>query len=480
MLKKQYYLTDKKNNEFGFRVLNFDKYFVYYHQEVEVKSIKTEGREILVVGIILDPFKPYYTTEQILKSCLQVSTIEELLEQTQKYSGRFIILAKFNGEVFLYGDAFGQRQIYYSLNEGVLVSSSLKIMESLLKVNAISNIKKEILDSKKFKEREYSWLGAESIIDGVTKLLPNKYLNLSSRIEKRIVFNYNEMSKRNDFIEYAAQILSGTIEAITIRYDSFLALTAGWDSRILLAASKNYKSKITYYTFNLSFESEEDVNISQEICKKNELIHRIYEPKELTEEFLDLYKKSNYLPRIMPKTKILQQHFYNNNPLAVNINGNGGEIFRCYYGNKKSYNISSKILIYLAGYNLKFPFFVNEIERWIEEAKEVAKNNKIPILDLFYWEQKMGNWAATASNELDIAMEEVSPFNNRELLLTLLTLNRNSRIFPNYFGIRKLIKTLWSELLEFPFNPQIKGKNVIKAYLKKHTLLRYFFIRLKG
>jgi hypothetical protein len=89
----------------------------------------------------------------------------------------------------------------------------------------------------------------------------------------------------------------------------------------------------------------------------------------------------------------------------------------------------------------------------------------------------MGNWGALAPFEQDIAIEEISPFNNRSLIATLLKVHPSKRKAPNYELFRKLIQALWSDTLLEPINP---GENLLKNIIKEKTLIRYYALKGKA
>lgn len=78
----------------------------------------------------------------------------------------------------------------------------------------------------------------------------------------------------------------------------------------------------------------------------------------------------------------------------------------------------------------------------------------------------MGNWGATYPYEQDIAIEEISPFNNRFLLLSLLFLPNKIRKKENPIFYKKIIKNLWEDCLNIPVNP-ILNNNIYKELKNK-------------
>lgn len=475
MYSKQYYITKSLTNPFDFLRGNIGKLNVFYNDELEFFNAKKGRKELVLLGKMFDPFAPKKLPEEILSEIISIKGLIEILKHLQGFSGRWVLVIKDDEEYYVLNDSFAQRQVYYS-EKKILLSSSLKIISELETDLEITQEKEKLLTNPVFARKEYTWLGTSTIFNGISKLLPNHYLNVFTKETTRIPFDI-EKFKELDLTIFIEQILKSTINYLTNNYEVHFPITAGWDSRLILAASKDFINKINFYTFGEDNDTNEDVKISKAFSKKNKLNHQIFQKKPLVEEFLEKYKEMNYFPRIMKKTSIIQHHYFNNYHNSVNINGNGGEVFRCFYGNDESYTIPINKLIVLAGYNKKFNLFKDDLHEWLQETNKVSKLYKIPILDLFYWEQKMGNWAASASTELDIAMEEISPFNNRDLLLAFLSVNRKDRIYPNFKFIREVINNMWSEVLEFPFNAD---ENKLVNFIKRNTRLRYFMLVAKN
>jgi len=83
--------------------------------------------------------------------------------------------------------------------------------------------------------------------------------------------------------------------------------------------------------------------------------------------------------------------------------------------------------------------------------------------------------------EQDIAIEEFSPFNNRKLLMVLLSFEEKHRKGPRHNAYRAIIEHLWKEVLEEPINPlttKEKVKRIVKDILP--VRLKYKFKELKG
>ena len=97
----------------------------------------------------------------------------------------------------------------------------------------------------------------------------------------------------------------------------------------------------------------------------------------------------------------------------------------------------------------------------------------VNILDLFYWEHRMGSWQAQSQLKWDIAQESFTPFNHRKLIEIMLSVDSKFRQEPEYIFFKKIIQNLWPVLLKEPINPDKTFKESVKAFLLKMGIYKY-------
>jgi len=257
-----------------------------------------------------------------------------------------------------------------------------------------------------------------------------------------------------------------------------LAVTSGLDTRILLAASKGIREDVFYYIQkfgNLNYKSA-DIKIPLKLLPKLNLKFNVIEcEKKIDNEFDSILKKNVSIIQ-SDKKKVLYYNFYKNFQGKLNVGGNVTEIARNFYNSTDNPNTAEKLAeIFREGGD---KFVIRNFEKWLNETKTIASKFGIDILDLFYWEQRIGNWCASFGADLDIAIEHFYPFNCRKLLEILLSVNKKYRKYPDYSLYKELIKQLWPDTLKEPINPlNISGKiqSLIILFLKKTHL--YFLAR---
>ena len=96
-------------------------------------------------------------------------------------------------------------------------------------------------------------------------------------------------------------------------------------------------------------------------------------------------------------------------------------------------------------------FIREEIRKWRESIQGNSFNYL--LLDLFYWEHRMGGWQAQSQLEWDIVQEVFTPFNSRELFDIMLSIDPLKRKCEKPSLYIDTMKYLWSEVLNEPVNP---------------------------
>ena len=479
MFRNQYLIVTEriKSNFQGISSTYFHGLNVYPHSYTNTSIAKHLETEIFLIGYVIDPQNPEDSNEEIINHLVQQCPTEELFfQKIQILSGRYVLIYKNKASFIVIGDACNLRQIYFNFFDNqIILTSSVKMFLTYYDYDwEICQLKKDFINEPIYKQKESAWYGNKSIDDRLSKLLPNHYLDLNKKEVKRIpLYSPKQFSSEDDIIDFVSLMLKGTFASLANRYKIIQALTAGLDSRILLAASKDYTEKIQFYVFHHNDHSPDPPNVwvSQALAQKLKLNYASIKPDELRTEFLNEYKKEHIIPRILTKTTHIQYYKdYYSDPNVINVNGNASAMSKCHYGytNQK---ISLEMLLFFSGHYLsKNEFVRQELEAWLTDASQYAEKYEIPILDLFYWEQRMGNWGALQSFEKDIAIEEVCPFNNRSIHTSLLKVKPSRRASPDYKFFKKLLQSLWPETFSEPIN---LDKNNLRGVIKRNAMLRY-------
>jgi len=483
MFKNQYLITNKKlSNSYELQSIFFNNLYVYLHPSLNISTSKNQSTVILLLGYIIDPFNAQKGNDDIVNFLVErCDTKEALFNELQSLSGRFILLYKNDSDFIALSDVCALKQLYYGFqDQDIFLTSSPKMFLSLYGIELkISSLKQNFINLNEYKLSEFEWYGDKCIDDRLMKLLPNHFLDIQKKKVLRIPIFFKNILNERDTIEYASSILQGSINAITQRYNVIQPLTAGWDSRLLLAASKKFIDKIQFYIFDHWKDNSHhaDIRIPKKLSSNLGLNFQVLQPEKLNKNFLANYRREHIFSNILPKTSDIQYHYYNHSDRnIIRVNGVGGGIIKCFFGYTK-HKITPKILISLSGYSGKSEYINHEIHAWFNDAKKYAEEYRIPLLDLFHWEQKTAHWAASYAFEQDIAIEEFCPLYNKNFLLSVLRINPKKRSNPNCLFFRRLINYLWDDALAEPINPAGFLK-YLRKLVKRNAMVKYYKSRI--
>jgi hypothetical protein len=311
--------------------------------------------------------------------------------------------------------------------------------------------------------------------NNIKHLQPNHYLDLQKI--KSIRFWPNKQLTTiplKQGVEIGSKLLTGTIESANNRYELTLPVTAGNDSRLLLAATKNIKEEVFYYIIKHQSYTQQhhDIKIPRKLFSKIGVPFNVIEySNDVDEEF----KKQYYLNCEFATDNdlaLIYNVFYKKLPNKINLPGRLGSISRNFYTTYRK-NISPEILAKMYKYG-NSEYAINIYSNWLNEISDLASNYGYNILSLFDLEENNGNFHTQFQSYKDIAQEEFAPMNNRLLLNTFLSVPIKYRnIYTNYF-FKEMIKYMWPELLSVPINPHLN-----KYYFATKLKLYWFFRMIK-
>ncbi len=461
-ISNQFILTKSLRSETVFQnnILSIGNYHFYYGQNLSMVKTENSFLKLIVVGELYDFRNPEWTNKQIVNQLLKnFQKIDEVLFKTYAISGEYVffIFNKNSFEFKVFSDASAQFEIFYSITdeENMIISSSHRL------VNMFSPLKEDISTQAIEFYKSEAFLNRRSFVGYVTnyinlmRLKPNHYLNINTGEQeryfpnkKKLEYNLKETSKK------CAKMIKGYIEAASKRNKLLIPVTGGWDSRVLLASSKNITQNCVYYVFyNNKLSPKYDVTIPQKIFQKLNIPFYIFkndlltpaEEMELEQECFEeiLFPRAQSCRNIK---KILLKY-----PNYLNLNGNISEIARLEFD--EIFNLNPHKIAFIE----KYPFLeyaFNHYKVWFEKNHGLFRKMGYRTLDMLYWEENCGNWVAKYKSESRIlGLKTFSPFNSRELLLSLYGLPKKYRRKQNPVVYKKMIEILWPEVLHVPVNP---------------------------
>jgi hypothetical protein len=240
----------------------------------------------------------------------------------------------------------------------------------------------------------------------------------------------------------------------------------------LLSACKTIAPDIYFYTLQyreLTVQSH-DMAIPKRLLHSLGYDHHVIDcRKEIDPDFDHVYGLNTPMAHNNDWGKIAYGMLVGGYPLErVAVKGNCSETCRCFYykaGNHQSIEAPDQIIDVVERAWRRIPFVCEQMASWYDKTKRVSEASGIDILDLCYWEHRMGSWQAQSQLEWDIIQEAYTPFNHRGLLETMLSTPSRHRCAPDYLLYKEICKVLWPRVLEEPINPP--APESAKEWLKR-------------
>ena len=454
--RRQFLLTPEKIAELrSWPVLRIGQMNLYTHPDLEVTVCRQNSACLVLLGFLFDYENPHRGNQEILQCLSRCECFDALLRLTDRYGGRFVIIYRDNTEFSLFHDAAGQREVYYA-TDSIAVGSQPKLIRLSTKaIKDTSDAATAFYTSDRFVKKSI-FVGDRTHYTNVRHLKPNHYLNILERRSVRF-FPAEALCPLpvEEVVTNVGTMLKGFLSAVKHRRRMALAVTAGWDTRILFASSIDMSQDVDYFIFNHGKLSEGhcDIQIPRRMLKQQGLeFHVLRYGQDVDESHLTVFKESIDFPRLELAPFIfngLDRYF----PDHMLINGNVSEIARNFYETIAHPN--GKQLAFVYGYP-GLEYAQDTYSQWLHGTRDIFRRYGYETTDMFYWEEQMGNWAAKAKTEYDLAGLYYSPFNSRKLLTMLLATDRRCRDHHSSRLYRKLLESLCSDVLDMPINPDAK------------------------
>lgn len=479
LFTRQFLLTKKptKNLE-GWKQSTIGEYNLYTHPKLETCQFAENNVELLLIGYFFDYEKPEATNLDILRDLVN-EAFEPYIRHLDKYTGQFVLLRKDETSFTLISDAGAQREVYYNAEVSVLASQP-KLMQLVDKGIPHSNkLADDFYKSAKFNKYRI-YIGDTTQYNNIKHLKPNHYIDLSaSNVIRFFPYKQKEENSFEFVVDESIKRITGFMNSMAKRYENVaLPVTAGYDSRLLFAASQ--KIKCRYYIFRHR--------------KLNDHHYDIYVPKKIFKHYPD-YRFEEIIYDETPDEKSIKLHessidFPRTQNTALIFNGFGknfseyivpdtimSELARNRYGNFKKLNADD--LSYLNHY-YRNEFVTDEYQKWLNDSQDIILANGYHIPDLFYWEEVMGNWAAKSKTEYGLATEFFSLLNSRELIDLMMSVNIQYRQPNNNILYNTIIKKCSPQALSQPMNPSRRtSMQILMQKMGIFDIYRFVKIKLK-
>ena len=418
--------------------------------------ITADGYSIgLFLGYTISPTNQYAPKVTSVPQTLDLDNAAALENWIYSWRGRYVVVISISGiGTRLYLDAIGSMSCVYSITQQFCSSST--------QLQPLHVWDEDLARTYGMPESGKFYPAGMTPFQSIRRVMPNFFLDLETMSTYRH-WPQHSFKRPDDTADLITQIqsrLSDNIYTVAQEHGIYLSLTAGRDSRMLLAAARGMLDNIKLFTYD-SQRITVDIHIARQIAAKNNLSWRL-------------------LPSTLPSAQDLEewqvnvghcvagsiwQHSKDFSQLTsthMRMPGLGGEIGRSYYW--QPYDRSDSIIrapdLLLRMHLPTDTTSLRNVDDWL--ASLPSWLDTYDVLDLAYIEHRLGCWAGPSLYGSDpYFLGQLVPFGDRYLIERMLSLPPHYR--QKQEMTRDIICEAWPELLSFPFN--------------RYTGIRYHFSR---
>jgi hypothetical protein len=472
----QYIFGRQSNRLPKFKSLSFpDERQLLVQQALPVAVIR-EGAAIgLMLGHVFDSRSPTATAQGILNSLVHLGT-DDALSWSGRLAGRWTAILINKDREIAFGDACGTLQLNYLTQNGeTWVASSSRLMGHCIEGLRPSQLTFGEFPQMQAHKEQHDGLPFPHFMtefDDVRVCLPNHYLDLKAGITRR----YHPTSKyagleARDVVPKIAGLLENIVRAISLRSKIAVAVSAGFDSRVIVGAVSrvpDLAAKSLFFSFQDPFQFKPghyDIVNGAKLARIVGGTHSEIKVEHTSDSVRNLCRSSEAM--IAPcfenwAGRCLEAPFQD----RIVVTGWCSEVARCYIRWPGSDDLDTEtasdfinaIKIHAPAHiavgmpdPAKVPYMMSGYGQWFNDAKAVRARTALNILDLFYWELRMGRWCSSGLSVLNSASDWIAVYSCRELLEAMLSVKEEQRDGEPIL-YRSIIECLNPDLMQVPFN----------------------------
>ena len=435
-----------------YRTSSYGAWLVSRHASLPITSVVTTDGGLIgaIIGCAIEISEGFVLNGSFTLPFDSGDVVEKkeivIHEVLRRLGGRFVCLIVEKNLERLYLDAAGSLSCVYDCDSESVASTPGLILEPRAYNSRLNQELAGLLRSSSL-----NWYPAGlTPHSGIHRLLPNHYLDLNLWEGIRYWPKTKIVTEGavEDKVRRIANILKATIHTITRTRQVYLPLTAGMDSRMVLACSRGDLSNIKPILF---VDAKE--NVDQYVARK--LDHA----QQLNMEFVPisiatLEQQEQWLFEvghcIGGRIKEIHQTLAALDRSRVIVPGAGGAVGKHHYwkrGDTDDTQITTNELLYRMGFPLH-SLLCRAVSKWLKGISHVL--GTFQLLDVAHIENREGAWGGPQTYGQVRFVDHIYPIYHRVIFENMISLPWEYK-FENRLH-RDVIKIEWPELLEFPFN----------------------------
>ncbi|QCC60455.1 asparagine synthase-related protein [Natrinema thermotolerans] len=471
LYSRGYLLTEEQYDNSGavpasWKSTSVGRYAIRYSSNLEISTSSVDDTEIVCIGRILDCRAKTFDIDKVTMSLGEryEESRAKFFDRLDYLAGRFLLLVHSTDSTFIVTDATANRSAFYNIDVPAVASHPTLLAD----VTGMSEDPDAVAfrDSNVYQSHRDSYFpGIKTPYQSIRSLTPNTLLEIPEMTIERF-YPRSQRTERSvaDVAGEVAELLKSQVQLLSDSKPLAVSLTAGLDSRLTLAATRNVADDVLYYTLVFDDESRKEAAIARELCTALDLNHRtVNVPNNVGDKFYTFFSEnvagmSSPFRARMGKA-LLEQYPSNRLHLKSNVAEVGRTFYRDSYAFLPEADAAMQSRLYGIAHDSKF--VRGAFQEFIEKtAFDPSGNAGFDPYDLYYWEHRIGIWQGLSLLEWDIAQDTHILFNCRRLLELTLSVpyedRRHNRLFHN------LIEKLWPETMTLPIDAHDSERKVMR------------------
>jgi hypothetical protein len=296
-----------------------------------------------------------------------------------------------------------------------------------------------------------SWIpGTLTAHEGVSRLLSNHYLDLETW--EAVRFWPRAPFAQGMEVEEAAAIMTealpACVRAAAEEFHAGITLTAGFDSRLLLAAARGVLDRIEVFTTAPDQRGIDQV-MAMRIARDHGLTHRMVPLLPASEAEMALWDHA--VGHAVLEGNRSSGPTLRSLPYDIIMTGIFGEpgrsrLYRQDFDRVNTVRLTPESVLSRLG-RPRDPELLAEVARWIEPLHWLPNS---AVLDLAHMELKGSSWAMAQHAAQNAAKIEINPIAQRPIRHAFLAVPPEKKGLSALF--RRSIEMMWPELMRYPIN----------------------------
>ncbi len=431
------------------------------HPDLSTCQVSEGDRSITLLGYILDPDHWQLDDEQILRSLLHELAAGRLVPALSRLGGRWVIIADSPGETLVFNDAFGLRQVYYTESaDERWCAAQPGLLAALLGLGVDDRALGALGHCANM---EFWWPGPRTLYRGIARLIANTSLDLrTGRVQRYWPDEPCQPRSLDDAVETCCSVTQGLWRAAHRRFPLAQAITAGWDSRLSLAASRAISPDVMYFSARFwgMPDDHPDLTVPARLLPGLGLSHHIIRCPDVMHPVLERLYMRNAPPAHYAYGGVAQGMYDYGLGDCMLVKSNLSGVLKTsrFLPPFFSGPVRADDLLGMTWLKpkpscfMQSRFMLDSIDEWL--ATTTPHLMGFDVSEVFYCEEMIGTWQGASQHEWEIVMDTFDPVNCRSLTACFLSVPRKLRSpYPNNLIHRTAIERMWPEVLATPVNP---------------------------